>query len=369
MPNIPFLDLGSQHDPIREEITKSISNVVGSNRFVLDKHLLSFEKDYASYIGTNWCCGVGNGLDAISLSLQALGVGPDDEVIVPSNTSIATWLAITNTRARVVPVEPNLGTHNIDPKNIEPAISSRTKAIVPVHLYGQACDMTQIMSIAEQHKLMVVEDNAQACGAEWRGKKTGSFGHCNASSFYPTKNLGAMGDGGAVSTNSQEICEKVKMLRNYGSKKKYFNEYLGINSRLDEIQAAILTVKLNYLQRWNEERMYLANVYAEKLKGAGDLILPPTSEGFSHVYHLFVVRTKKRDELQRYLTSQGIETLIHYPVPPHLQKAYATYGYQPGDFPIAEELALTCVSLPLWVGMPEQSIDTVCEKIITFFNG
>lgn len=368
MLNIPFLDLNGQHQQILEEITKAITNVIGSNQYVLGKYLADFEIEYASYSGTNWCCGVGNGLDAISLSLRALNIGHEDEVLVPTNTSIATWLAVTNTGAKVIPVEPSLHTYNIDPKKIEEAISSRTKAVVPVHLYGRACDMTQIVTLAERHQLKVVEDNAQAHGAEWKGRKTGSIGHCNASSFYPTKNLGALGDGGVVTTNSKELHKRVMMLRNYGSVEKYSNECLGINSRLDEMQAAILSVKLNYLQEWNLQRIHLANLYSEELKDIGDLVLPLGAGGLSHVYHLYVVRTKKRDELKRYLQNHGIETLIHYPVPPHLQKAYGFYGYTQGHFPIAEELASTCLSLPLWVGMPEQSVDAVCKKVKDFFS-
>lgn len=368
MPKIPFLDLASQHDQIKEELTEAVNGVVKTSRFVLDQRVADFEKEYAAYLGVNWCCGVGNGLDAIYLSLRALEVGPQDEVIVPTNTAIATWLAVTNTGAEIIPVEPNEFTQNIDPKNIERAISPRTKAIVPVHLYGQACDMTQIMSLAEKHQLKVVEDNAQAHGAEYKGQKTGSIGHCNASSFYPTKNLGALGDGGAVTTNSRELHERVMMLRNYGSIEKYSNEILGINSRLDEMQAAILSIKLKYLDEWNQQRIRLAKIYSENLKGIGELILPHAADGLSHVYHLFVVRTKKRDDLQQYLTSHGIETLIHYPVPPHLQKAYAFAGYKRGDFPIAEEFASTCLSLPLWPGMSEHSVDNVCKEIIGFFS-
>jgi len=368
MLKIPFYDLDGQHSSIREEITRAVNEVIGNNRFVLDKQLADFEKDYGSYIGTRWCCGVGNGLDAILLSLLALDVGPGDEVIVPTNTFIATWLAVTKAGAKVVPVEPSLLTSNIDPSNIERAVSSRTKAIVPVHLYGRACDMPEILSIADRFNLRVIEDNAQAHGAEWKGKKTGSFGHCNATSFYPTKNLGAMGDGGAITANSRDIYERVKMLRNYGGATKYFSEYLGVNSRLDEMQAAILSVKLKYLQEWNQQRILLANLYREKLKDIGDLILPPAAEGLSHVYHLFVVRTKKRDKLRQHLADLAIETLIHYPVPPHLQKAYAFGGYKRGDFPIAEELASTCLSLPLWVGMGEHFVSAVCGEIIAFFN-
>jgi dTDP-4-amino-4,6-dideoxygalactose transaminase len=367
MPNIPFLNLAGQHDQIHEEIAQAISGVVDSSQFVLGKRLADFEKDYAAYIGTNWCCGVGNGLDAILLSLLALDVGTNDEVIVPTNTSIATWLAVTKAGAKVIPVEPSLDTYNIDPKNIEQYISTQTKAIVPVHLYGRACDMTRIMSIAERYNLKVVEDNAQASGAEWNGRKTGSIGHCNAASFYPTKNLGAMGDGGAITTSSNELYDRTVMLRNYGSEKKYLNERLGINSRLDELQAAILSVKLKYLQEWNQQRIHTAAIYAEKLRGIGDLVLPLAAKDLSHVYHLYVVRTKKRDELQQHLLNHGIETLIHYPVPPHLQKAYGFYGYSKGRFPIAEELASTCLSLPLWVGMPERSVDEVCKKIKGFY--
>jgi dTDP-4-amino-4,6-dideoxygalactose transaminase len=368
MLNIPFLDLGGQHKEIKSEIEDAFKSTLNVNQFILGKNLSEFENAYASYTGTNFCCGVGNGLDAIHLSVKALGIGAEDEVIVPTNTAIATWLGVTLAGAKVKPVEPDQSTFNIDPNKIEQAINSRTKAIIPVHLYGQVCEMEKIAALAKKNHLKIIEDNAQAQGAEFRGKKAGSFGDCSATSFYPTKNLGAIGDGGGVTTNSNEVYKKILMLRNYGSPEKYFNEIIGVNSRLDELQAAILKIKLGYLDKWNKERAALANIYLERLKGVGDLFLPTPAEGCTHTYHLFVIKTKKRDALQLYLKSNGIQTIIHYPIPPHLQNAYAFLGYKRGDFPIAEELASACLSLPLWVGMKGEMVEAVSKKIMAFFH-
>jgi dTDP-4-amino-4,6-dideoxygalactose transaminase len=309
--------------------------------------------------------GVSNGLDALILALEALGVGKDDEVIVPSNTYIASVIAITTVGATPVFVEPRMETYNINPEWIEEKITKRTKAIMPVHLYGQACEMDHIMQLAEAHKLVVVEDNAQAHGSNYKGKLTGSFGHANGVSFYPGKNLGALGDAGAVTTDDEEVAEKIKALRNYGSQKKYHNEYVGLNRRLDELQAAFLSVKLQYLEKWTQERKQIAEIYNTSLKNSG-LVLPQKAKQADHVYHLYVVRTNKRDELQMHLNANGIGTLIHYPIPPHLQKAYKFLGYKKGDFPIAEELAKNTISLPLWVGMENKSFDQIESSIKTF---
>jgi dTDP-4-amino-4,6-dideoxygalactose transaminase len=368
MEPVPFLSLKFQHGSIRQDMESAMKRVLESNWFILGNELEKFEQEYAAFSKTRFCAGVANGLDAIALSLRALGVGASDEVIVPSNTFIATWLAISAIGAKPIPVEPDIKTYNIDASKIEATITKKTKAIVPVHLYGQACEMEEIMRVANKHNLFVVEDNAQAHGAECQRKITGSFGHCNATSFYPVKNLGALGDGGAITTNDERLYQQVLRLRNYGSSKKYSNEELGMNSRLDELQAAVLSVKLKRLTEWNQQRSAIARSYESKLKGVGDLILPFTSPECSHVYHAFVVRTRQRDRLQQHLEANGIQTMIHYPVPPHLQRAYNNLGYRLGDFPIAEELAKTCLSLPLWPGMSESLVRQVTDCIIQFFD-
>jgi dTDP-4-amino-4,6-dideoxygalactose transaminase len=288
-----------------------------------------------------------------------LGIGPGDEVIVPSNTYIATALAVSHVGATPVFVEPRIETYNINPELIPQAITKKTKAIMPVHLYGQACEMDVIMEIAKAHNLYVVEDNAQAHRSSFKGQFTGSFGDINGTSFYPGKNLGALGDAGAITTNNEELAERIKTLRNYGSAVKYYNEEIGYNNRLDELQAAFLRVKLNYLQEWTNQRKEIAQWYNEGLKLRNDLVLPHVHENADHVYHLYVVRTSDREKLQQELTEKGIQTMIHYPVPPHLQKAYKHLGYKEGNFPIAEEIARSCLSLPVWPGMLKSDIDKV----------
>ena len=365
--NVPFLSFGF-HDEIRTELQKASNRVIDSGWFINGKEVAAFEEEWAQYLGCQSSIGVSNGLDALILSLKALGIGSGDEVIVPSNTYVATALAATHVGATPVFVEPNIETYNIDPERIEAAISPKTKAIMPVHLYGQAAEMTAIMEIASKHGLFVVEDNAQAQGAQHKGQKTGTFGHCNGTSFYPGKNLGALGDAGAVSTNDSDLAHKVKVLSNYGSQKKYYNEVVGHNNRLDEMQAAFLRVKLPHLDEWTAQRQAIASAYLEGLQGVGDLILPSTHPDSTHVYHLFVVRTKRRDELAQYLNECGIGTLIHYPVPPHLQECYDSLGYKRGDFPIAEEIADTALSLPIWPGMTDIHLRQVINETICFFN-
>ncbi|UOG75935.1 DegT/DnrJ/EryC1/StrS family aminotransferase [Hymenobacter tibetensis] len=366
--NIPFLSFTPQHSPIREEVLAAIAAVYDKQWYVLGDQVKAFEASYAEFNQVEHCIGVANGLDALHLALEALGVGPGDEVLVPSNTYIATWLAISFVGGTPIPVEPNPATYNIDPARIEAAITPRTKGIMPVHLYGQACEMGPIMDIAQRHGLWVVEDNAQAQGATWQGGIAGSFGSVNGTSFYPGKNLGALGDAGAVTTNSSELADKVRTLRNYGSQKKYYNEVIGHNSRLDELQAAVLSVKLPYLMEWTQQRQAVAELYNQQLAGLGDLILPVTAEGATHVYHLYVVRTAHRDALQRYLQEQQIGTLIHYPIPPHRQQAYKHMGIQEGAYPIAEELALTSLSLPMWPGMSETEVAAVAAAVRSFFE-
>ena len=365
--NIPFLSFGF-HDEIRTELQNASNRVIDSGWFINGKEVSAFEYEWARFLGCTHSVGVSNGLDALIISLKALGIGPGDEVIVPSNTYVATALAVTHVGATPIFVEPNIETYNIDPERIEAAISNKTKAIMPVHLYGQAAEMTAIMQIAERHGLFVVEDNAQAQGAEHKEQKTGTFGHCNGTSFYPGKNLGALGDAGAVSTNDAELAHKVKVFSNYGSQKKYYNEVIGHNNRLDEMQAAFLRVKLPHLDEWTAQRQSIASSYHEGLQGVGDLVLPVIQVDSSHVYHLFVVRTKRRDELAQYLNEHGIGTLIHYPVPPHLQACYRDLGFKRGDFPIAEEIAHTALSLPIWPGMENAEVFSVVNSIIQFFN-
>lgn len=364
---VPFLSFSPQHQPIREEVLQALARVYDSQWFVLGKEVTDFEAAYAKFNNTKHSVGVANGLDALHLALMALGIGAGDEVIVPSNTYIATWLAVSYVGATIVPVEPDPATYNLDPTLLEAAITARTKAIMPVHLYGQACLMDDIMAIAKRHGLAVVEDNAQSQGAMCQGQYTGSFGDINATSFYPGKNLGALGDAGAITTNDEALAGKARVLRNYGSEKKYHNEVIGYNSRLDELQAAALGVKLQYLPQWTAQRQATAELYLQELAGVGDLILPATAPGCTHVYHLFVVRTQHRAALQAHLTAQGIGTLIHYPIPPHRQQAYADNALAQNNYPIAEKLADTCLSLPMWPGMSSAHVTGVADAIKGFF--
>ncbi|SNR69842.1 DegT/DnrJ/EryC1/StrS family aminotransferase [Hymenobacter mucosus] len=364
---IPFLSFAGQHDPIREEVVAAMARVYDSHWYVLGEEVRRFEQDYAAFNQVGHCVGVANGLDALHLCLRALNVGPGDEVLVPSNTYIATWLAVSYVGATIVPVEPRIDTYNLDPDRLEEAITARTKAILPVHLYGQACQMDAIMQIAQRYNLCVVEDNAQAQGASCQGRLTGSFGQVNAVSFYPGKNLGALGDAGAVTTDDAFLAAQIRTLRNYGSQQKYRNEVVGYNSRLDELQAAILGVKLPYLNHWTQQRQQLAAWYTQHLTGIPEIVLPQTATACTHVYHVYVIRTRYRDELQQYLTQHGIGTLIHYPIPAHLQPAYKHLEFQAGQFPIAEELARTSVSLPLWPGLTLEQVVFVCACIRRFF--
>ena len=365
---IPFLDFGPANSQIRDQILEAFRNCFDSNWYIMGNRLKDFESAYADFNGVAHCVGVGNGLEALRIGLESLGITHGDEVIVPSNTYIASWLSVSQVGATPVPVEPDPETYNLDPSRIESAITPATRAIMPVHLYGQACDMDKIMEIATRHKLHVAEDNAQAHGAESAGKKTGSFGIVNATSFYPGKNLGAYGDAGAVTTDNAGLAARLRMLRNYGSEKKYYNEIRGYNSRLDEIQAAFLSIKLKYIDEWSRERNSIAVKYKERLSEIKELTLPVTATGCTHVYHIFLVRCEQRDALVRHMSAQNVDTLIHYPVPPHLQKAYGDAGYKRGDFPIAEMIADTCLSLPLYVGMSNDTIDRVCDSIREFFK-
>ena len=368
MNTIPFLNFEPMHKLIRSEMMQSFQDVYDANWFVMGKKLEAFEKEYAYFSNTNYSIGVSNGLDALHLALKALNINKGDEVILPSNTYIATALAVSYVGATPVFVEPDRKTYNIDPSSIEAAITTKTKVIMPVHLYGQACEMDAIMAIANKNNLFVVEDNAQAHGATFNGKITGSFGNANGTSFYPGKNLGALGDAGAVTTNDAAIAKRISVLRNYGSEKKYHNEEIGFNMRLDELQASFLSVKLKYIKEWTSQRIEIAKNYDEKLKNVGDLVLPEVCTNASHVYHLYVIKTKNRDALQTHLSANGIGTLIHYPVPPYLQKAYQNLCFKKGSFPIADELASTCLSLPIWPGLSENSVQYVCDCINEFYR-
>lgn len=366
--NIPFLSFAPMHSSIKVEMINAFEKVYDSYWYVNGESVSNFEKEYAVFNQVKNVVGVSNGLDALFLALKAVGVKEGDEVIVPSNTYIATALAVTYIGATPIFVEPNIDTYNIDPKNIELAITPKTKAIMPVHLYGQCCEMDAIMEIAKNHNLFVIEDNAQSQGSSFNNKLAGSWGHINGTSFYPGKNLGAIGDAGAVTTNDINYATKIKSLRNYGSSKKYYNEVIGHNMRLDELQAALLSVKLKYLPIWTKQRQVIASWYDELLDGLEYLVLPKVHKNATHVYHLYVVRTNQRDALQKYLAQQDIGTLIHYPVPPHMQNAYKDLGYQQGSFPIAEELANTSLSLPMYPGITKKQIKFVADKIRSYCN-
>ena len=362
---VKFLDLGPAHAELRAEIDEAIARVINSNRFILGPEVEACEAAFASYCEAKHCVGLGNGLDALHLILRALGLGPGDEVIVASNTFIATWLAITMVGATPVPVEPDPATHNLDPDRVETAITPRTKVILPTHLYGQSADLDPLIELAGKHGLKLVEDAAQAHGARYKGKRLGGHGDAVAWSFYPGKNLGALGDGGAVTTNDPELADRVRTLSNYGSREKYVNEVKGYNSRLDPLQAAILAVKLRHLEEWNIRRRAAAARYLERLS-RGSITLPHVPNWADPVWHLFVIRSRNRDDLIRHLLGRGIETLVHYPIPPHLQDAYSDLSMARGTLPIAEQLADEVLSLPIGPHLTADEIDEVCAAIREF---
>lgn len=360
---VPFLELKPAYDELRDELDAAYHRVMDSGWYLLGNEIESFEAGFAKYCEAKHCIAVGNGLDALHLILRAYDIGAGDEVIVPTNTFIATWLAVSYAGATPVPVEPDLKTFNLDPKRIEAAITPKTKAILPVHLYGQPADMDPIMEIARKHGLKVIEDSAQAQGARYKGRRTGSLGHAAGHSFYPGKNLGAFSDAGAVTTNDADLADRVRTLRNYGSKKKYFNDEKGFNSRLDEFQAAFLSIKLKKLDEWNDRRRKVAALYLTEVAGVPNLALPFVPEWAEPVWHLFVVRHPGRDGLQQKLTKVDVGTLIHYPVPPHLSGAYADGEWKRGAFPIAEELADTVLSLPMGPHLSKMQLDSVVGEV------
>lgn len=361
--NIPFLDLKKPNLDLRSELEAAFRRVVESGWYILGQEVEAFEAEFAAYCGTRHCVGVGNGLDALHLILRAYEIGAGDEVIVPSNTYIATWLAASYSGARPVPVEPIEATYNIDPQRILEAITPRTKAIIVVHLYGQPADMDAINAIARKHGLKVIEDAAQAHGARYKGVRTGNLADAAGFSFYPGKNLGALGDGGAITTNDDVLADQIRKLRNYGSQVKYHNVVRGFNSRLDELQAAILRVKLKYLDGWNSQRSRLAAIYLEKLADSG-LILPIVPPWAEPVWHLYVIRSTQRDLLQRDLRDAEIGTMIHYPIPPHLQQAYAEDGYRKRHLPIAEKIHREVLSLPMFPHLSELEIVNICSAVM-----
>jgi len=360
---VPFFDLAQVHESIREPLDAAYRRVLESGWFIMGPELEAFESEFAQYCEVKHCVGVGNGLDALHLLLRAFDIGPGDEVLVPSNTFIATWLAVTECGAIPVPVEPNIATHNMDPARISSAITSRTRAIIPVHLYGLPADMDPIKAIATQCGLIVIEDAAQAHGARYRGRCVGSIGHAAATSFYPGKNLGALGDGGAVLTNDDAIAGKVRRLRNYGSEVKYRHDLAGHNSRLDEMQAAFLRAKLPVLDQWNARRREVAAQYSKMLAGA-DIVLPLAPEYAEPVWHLYVIRSKRRDALRAYLEQQGVATVVHYPTPPHRQACYQEYKEH--ELPIANMLAGEVLSLPMSPMLNAEAAGYVTRAIASF---
>ena len=365
---IPFLDLKELNAQYRAELIEACIRVIDSGWYILGEECKKFEEEFSKYCGTKYAIGVGSGLDALTLILKAykeMGVMSDgDEVIVPSNTYIASILAISRNDLKPVLVEPDINTYLIDPSKIEEKITPRTKAIMPVHLYGQTCKMDEINEIAKRYNLKVIEDSAQSHGAYYKNKRSGNLADASGFSFYPGKNLGALGDGGAVTTNDDELAQTIRALRNYGSYKKYENLYKGINSRLDEIQAAILRVKLKYLDDEIEKRRKIAEYYLDNIKNK-KIILPTVRKKDNHVWHLFVIRTKERDKLQKYLLENGIQTLIHYPIPPHRQKAYKEWNNQ--SYPISEQIHNEVLSLPI-SGVQSLEITQKIVQVVNDFN-
>lgn len=365
---IPFLELKPAYHELRDELDDAYRRVMESGRYILGREVEGFEHEYAHYCETRYCIGVGSGLEALALILRAYGIGQGDEVIVPANTYIATWLAVSHVGAVPVPVEPDEQTYNINPNLIEKAVTSRTRAVIAVHLYGQPADMDRINRIAERHRLKVIEDAAQAHGARYKERRVGSLGDAAGFSFYPVKNLGVFGDGGAVTTNDARLREKIRMFRNYGSKDKYVHDVEGFNSRLDELHAAQLRVKLRCLDEWNRRRQVIASDYIQTLQPvASDLILPFVPEKVNPVWHLFVVRSRDRNVLQEHLSKKEIESLVHYPIPPHLQKAYAGLAYTQESFPVSERMAEEVISLPIGPHLALDDARYVSSELLSAF--
>lgn len=364
--NVPFVDLKPMHNELNDKLHAAFDNILDKSVYIQGEQCKAFEQEFANYIGTKYCVGVATGLDALLLGLKALGVGAGDEVIVPSNTYIATALAVSYAGATPVFVEPILETFNIDPSRIEEKITDKTKAIIAVHLQGRPADMDAINAIAKKHGLFVMEDAAQAHGTTYKGQKVGALSDVAGWSFYPGKNLGALGDAGCVTTNNKEVADKIRALGNYGSDYKYHHIYQGTNSRLDEMQAAFLRVKLPELDRWNKYRQKVAKRYLSEITNPLIKLPLPADETFNHIYHVFVIRCDRRDELEAYLKENGIGTVKHYPVPMHLQKAYEELNIPEGALPIAEEISRTVLSIPMYYGIKEDEVTYVIDKLNAF---
>jgi dTDP-4-amino-4,6-dideoxygalactose transaminase len=362
---IPFVDFTPMHSELESDMKDVFDKIYSKNCFILGENVEKFEKEFANYCGAKYAIGCGNGLDALYLILRGYDIGYGDEVIIPSNTFIATALAVSYTGAKVVLVEPNDSTYNIDISQIEEAITNNTKAIIAVHLYGKIADMNSIRKISDKYNLKLIEDSAQAHGCMYDNKKSGNIGDAAGFSFYPGKNLGALGDGGAVVTNDKVLADKIKAIRNYGASKKYEHQYKGVNSRLDELQAAFLRVKLPYLDKYNLERQKIAEYYFNNIKNE-NIILPGVEDIKDSVWHLFVIKCDKRDALYKYLSENSIETIIHYPIPINLQNAYKDLNFKNDDYPIAKQLSETVLSLPLWYGMSQDDIEYVVECLNKF---
>jgi dTDP-4-amino-4,6-dideoxygalactose transaminase len=363
---IPILDLKPATEELRSDLNEAFGRVLASGHFLLGPELEAFEREYAESVGAKYCVGVANGLEALQLVLMAWGVGPGDEVIVPSHGYIATWLAVTHVGATLVPCEPDPLTWNLDPARLSALITPRTKVILPIHLYGQTADMDGINAVARPHGIKVLEDGAQSHGARHRGRQSGNLGDAAGISFYPSKNLGALADGGAVLTNDELLAERIRHLRNYGAKVRYHNEHLGLNSRLSELQAAFLRVKLAHLAAWNARRVALAERYRSGLAGIKEVVLPTVPAWAEPVWHLFVIRSARREALREYLLARGIGTQVHYPIPPHLSGAYRNLGWKAGAFPLAETLARDVLSLPIGPHTAPAEVDEVCRAIRDF---
>lgn len=365
MTTVPFVDLAPAHSEVRAELDEAYARVLSSGRFVLENEVDAFEEEFAAYCGTSYCVTVGTGLDALHLMLRASGIGVGDEVIVPAHTFIATWLAVTHAGATPVPVPPCADGFNIDPDHVEEAISDRTRAIIAVHLYGMPARMDALAEIARRHDLLLLEDAAQAHGARHMGRRAGALGHAAGFSFYPTKNLGALGDGGAVTTNDVFLRDRIRALRNYGSEQKYSHPVAGFNSRLDALQAAFLRVKLRHLDGWNGSRVARARAYKQALGDIADLRLPEDEPGSESVWHLYVVRTRHREALMRALASSGIQSMIHYPVPPHRSGAYQAVVRKAPWLPDVEELCAQVLSLPMYPHLPFDDIEMIGTRLRT----
>lgn len=364
-PNVPFVDLGAQNRTIETEIKQAISKVIQETDFILGRDVHLFEKEFAAFCDAHYAIGVDSGTSALELALRAFDIGPGDEVITAANSFIASALGISHAGAKPVLVDVDPCTYTLDVTAIERAITRRTKAIIPVHLYGHPAHMDPILALADKHGLVVIEDACQAHGARYKGKRVGSLGHAAAFSFYPGKNLGAYGDGGMVVTNDRKVAKRLEMLRNYGQKEKYKHLFRGYNRRLDTIQAAILRVKLKYLEKWNAARRWNATLYQKHLEGSG-IVVPGEAGGAEAVWHLYVVRTEQRDALKEHLAGKGISVGIHYPVPIHLQPAYEDLGHKRGDFPVTEAYADRILSLPMYAELTSGQIEHVSSAIAEF---